>query len=79
MSYKVKINLAVLFRHKNPENVYTIHKKYGVYVGLSGPLDLVFAVLVFGSQNALAFGSCLLTYDSYCKLHTRSKKAHFAP
>ena len=26
-----------------------------------------------------AFGSCLLIYDSYCKLHTRSKKAYFAP
>ena len=25
------------------------------------------------------FGSCLLAFDSYCKLHTRSKKAHFAP
>ena len=26
-----------------------------------------------------AFGSCYLTYDPYCKLHTRSKKAHIAP
>ena len=30
--YKAKINLAVLFRHKNPENQYMSHKKYGVHL-----------------------------------------------
>ena len=38
----------------------------------------ILCVLVFGSQNALPFGSCLLAFDSYCKLHTRSKKVHLA-
>ena len=32
LSYKAKINLAVLFRHKNPENQYINHKKYGVHL-----------------------------------------------
>ena len=38
LSYKVKINVAVLFRHKNPENQYMSYKKYRVHLGLS---DLV--------------------------------------
>ena len=41
LSYKAKINLAVIFRHKNPENQYMSHKKYGMHLGLSGPFDLV--------------------------------------
>ena len=41
MSYKAKINLAVLLRYKNPENQYMSHKKYDVHLGLSGPFDLV--------------------------------------
>ena len=41
LSYKAKINLAVPFRHKNPENQYMSHKKYGVHLGFSGPFDLV--------------------------------------
>ena len=41
LSYIAKINLALLFWHKNPENQYMSHKKYGVHLGLSGPFDLV--------------------------------------
>ena len=58
----------MLFWHRIAENQYMSHRKYGVHLGL-----------VFGSQNALAFGLYWLTYDSYCKLHTRSKKAHLGP
>ena len=32
LPYKTKINLAVLFRHKTPENQYMRHKKYGVHL-----------------------------------------------
>ena len=32
LSYKAKINFALLFRLKNPENQYTSHKKYDVYL-----------------------------------------------
>ena len=41
LSYKAKINLAVLFRHKNSENQYMSHKKYSVHLGLSEPFNLV--------------------------------------
>ena len=61
LSYKAKINLALLFRLKNPENQYMTHKKYGVHLGVSGPFVLVCV--------------CSTAY----KLHTWSKKAHFAP
>ena len=55
------------------------YKKNGVHQEPSGLFDLEWLryLLVFGSQNALTFGLCLLAFDSYYKLHTRSKKAHF--
>ena len=54
-------------KKKTRKRILVLQKMWCVPQGLRGLFDLV-----FGSQNALAFGS-------YCKLHTRYKKAHFVP
>ena len=42
LSYKAKINLALLFSLKNLVNQYMSRKKYGMHLGLSGPFDFVY-------------------------------------
>ena len=50
------------------------YKKYGVHQGLSRHFDLVWLQYSSSARKTqLAFGSCLLAIDSYCKLNTRSK------
>ena len=79
LSCKAKINLALLFRLKNPESQYTCHKKYGVHLWLSEPFDLVCLQQVCSTRLRFAKRTrASSTYDSYCKLYTQSKKAHFA-
>ena len=76
LSYKAKINLVVLFRHKNPESQYMSHKKYGVHLGLSGPFN--FMCLQYSSSVRKPHSPSARACSPTTRTTFRAQSVHFA-